>query len=309
MSIEVLVAGELYVDLIMSGFDFWPEPGQEAFAREFRREIGGGAAITACGLAALGTHTGIFGIAGCDQYQWISSRFGERSVDTAFLKVDEGEPSGFTVAVSTPNDRAFFTYLGANRGFASTFAAAASSRTLRARHVHLGFAPDWSTAGDLLDAVHSNGCTVSVDAGWHEDWLSDSRALPLLRNFDLFFPNEMEAARMTGETDPDRILQHFKEAGVPAVALKLGTEGAALLIHGEIYRGLPVPVAVVDTTGAGDCFDAGFLHAWTHSESPESCLRIANICGGLSCEAYGGIAGFPSRERLQRELERTSWQK
>jgi sugar/nucleoside kinase (ribokinase family) len=309
MSIEVLVAGELYVDLIMSGFDFWPEPGQEAFARQFQREIGGGAAITAFGLAALGTRTGVFGVAGCDQYQWMSSRFRECGVDTGFLKVDEAEPSGFTVAVSAPTDRAFFTYLGANRGFAGAFAEAASGRMLHTRHVHLGFAPDWNTAGDLFDAVHANGCTVSVDAGWHEAWLSDNRALDLLRKVDLFFPNEVEAARVTGETDTERMLQRFKETGVPAVALKLGSEGAALLIHGEIYRGLPIRVTVVDTTGAGDCFDAGFLHAWIHSEPPESCLRMGNICGALCCEAYGGIDGFPTRERLQKELERASWQK
>jgi sugar/nucleoside kinase (ribokinase family) len=64
--IEVVVAGELYADLIMGGFDFWPQPGQEAFAKEFRREIGGGAAITACGLATLGSATALFGIVGSD---------------------------------------------------------------------------------------------------------------------------------------------------------------------------------------------------------------------------------------------------
>ena len=110
--IEVVVAGELYADLIMGGFDFWPQPGQEAFAREFRREIGGGAAITACGLATLGTATTLFGIAGGDSHVWIAERLAARGVDTALLRTDANEPTAFTVAVSAPHDRAFFTYLG-----------------------------------------------------------------------------------------------------------------------------------------------------------------------------------------------------
>jgi sugar/nucleoside kinase (ribokinase family) len=65
----------------------------------------------------------------------------------------------------------------------------------------------------------------------------------------------------------------------------------------------------VDTTGAGDCFDAGFLHAWLKSEMPQTCLRIGNVCGALSCENYGGIAGFPSGERLDHEMKRTPCEK
>jgi len=302
MSVDVLVAGELYVDLILSGFDSWPEPGQEAFAREFRREIGGGAAITACGLAALGTRTGVFGIVGSDHYNWIANRFRERGVDTELLLRHESEPTGFTVAVSTPRDRAFFTYLGANRDFAARLARQA----LPARHLHLGFAPPWNNAGELFHAIHASGCTISIDAGWHEDWLADARALETLRHVDLFFPNETEAARLTGQTDPDRMLRRFREAGLPGVALKLGAGGAALLLAGEQYRANPLNVNVIDTTGAGDCFDAGFLHAWTHGRAPQDCLRIANICGALSCEAYGGLAGFPTRPRLEHELERSS---
>ena len=302
--LDVLVAGELYADLILSGFDFWPKPGQEAFAREFRREIGGGAAITACGLARLGTRTGVFGIAGSDHHGWLAQRFAEAGVDTAHLSVDADEPTAFTVAVSTPADRAFFTYLGANRGFARAFREAADAHRLHAGHVHLGFAPAWDTAAELIGSVHANGCTLSIDAGWYEDWLTDRRALEVLPKVDLFFPNESEAALMTGEVDPERMLHRFHVAGFRIVALKLGANGAGLLWNGEMHFGVPPAVTVRDTTGAGDCFDAGFLHAWLSGESAARCLRAGNVSGALSCEAYGGIAGFPSRERLATELER-----
>jgi sugar/nucleoside kinase (ribokinase family) len=86
--------------------------------------------------------------------------------------------------------------------------------------------------------------------------------------------------------------------------LKLGARGAALLWDGRILYEPPLPVTPRDTTGAGDCFDAGFLHAYLRCEPPQKCLRVANICGALSTEAYGGIEGFPTPERLHQILDR-----
>jgi sugar/nucleoside kinase (ribokinase family) len=304
MKLDAVVAGELYADLIMGGFDFWPQPGQEAFAREFQRELGGGAAITACGLATLGTATALFGIAGSDSRDWIGARLAGKGVDISLLMTDANEPTAFTVAVTAPHDRAFFTYLGANKGFPVALAQAAAAMLFAgARHLHLAYAPPWDTAAGLFDAIHRNGCTLSLDAGWHEDWLGDPRALETLRRVDVFFPNEAEAARMTGETEPARMLQRFADAGVPCVVLKLGEEGSAMLHQRAVLYASPRKVSPVDTTGAGDCFDAGFLHAWLRSEVPARCLAAGNICGALSTEDYGGIAGFPSRERLLKELD------
>src|SRR5262249_42230215 len=163
------------------------------------------------------------------------------------------------------------------------------------RHIHLGYAPDWDSVASLFEEIKG---TISLDAGWHEDWLSDPRALEALPQADIFFPNESEAARITGESNPERILQRFRDAGLRCVVLKLGANGAALLHDGKMYFEPPLHITPVDTTGAGDCFDAGFLHAWLNAEPPEACLRTANICGALSCRQYGGIAGFPTREEL-----------
>jgi sugar/nucleoside kinase (ribokinase family) len=300
VSFDILVAGEVYVDLILSGFDFWPQPGQEAFAKEYRREIGGGAAITACGLATLGTSTGVFAIAGRDHHAWIASRLADKGVDTSLFTEDPVQPTGITVAVTGSRDRAFFTYAGANNGFADAV------RTMPldgVRHVHLAWAPPWDIAPALFATIHRAGCTISLDAGWHESWLCDGRAIEMLHAVDVFLPNENEAARLTCETDPDRMLKDFAEAGLHCVALKLGSEGSSLLCEGRIYYAAPHPARTIDTTGAGDCFDAGFLDAWLRGESPERCLALANICGALSTEAYGGIAGFPSRESLLKELK------
>jgi len=301
MKLDVLVAGEIYADLIMAGFDFFPAPGQEAFAREFRREVGGGVAITACGLATLGTSAGLFAVTGADHHGWISERLAAKGVDVSLLHIQPQEPTGFTVAVTAPEDRAYITYAGANRAFAAALDYAPFESV---RHVHLGWAPPWEIAPDLFERIHAAGASVSVDAGWHEDWLADARSLPYLSNADIFFPNETEAARMTGHQDPTGMLACFARAGLRGVALKLGARGSCLLWHGRTFHAPPLPVTPIDTTGAGDCFDAGFLHAWLRGESPERCLAVANICGALSTEAYGGIEGFPSRARLQQVLEK-----
>ena len=301
---DVIVAGEIYVDLILAGFDFWPAPGTEAFARSYHREIGGGASITACGLAKLGSRTGIFGVVGSEWGAWAMDRLRENGVETAALIQVPGEPTGFSVAVSGPEDRAFLTYAGANTEFPSRLRdAALCGRFAAARHAHLAFCPPLDSAPGVLDSIRRSGCTVSLDVGWHEDWLRDPRALSLLPLVDLFFPNETEAFAMTGQRDPERALACFRDAGARGVGLKLGAAGAALLWEGRTMRTAAHPVAPLDPTGAGDCFDAGFLHYWLCGAPAETCLRAANICGGLSVEQRGGIRGFPPAARVEEILK------
>jgi sugar/nucleoside kinase (ribokinase family) len=305
--LDAILAGEVYIDLIMSGFDFWPRPGQEAVASFFHRDIGGGAAITACGLAKLGTRVGVFGTAGEDTGPWVVQQLGRAGVDATSFIFDPVEPTAFTVAATAPEDRAFLTYPGANRCFpAALAAAAAQGRFARARHVHLACAPDPARIGSLFRSIRRNGCTISLDVGWHEEWLRDPRSLAALSRVDIFFPNEVEARTMTGQSDPKAALAKFSAAGAGRIVLKLGAAGAAMLWDGAIFFAKPISVTPVDTTGAGDCFDAGFLHAWLAGAPPTLCLQTANICGALSTEAYGGIAGFPAPERVQYELKQQS---
>ena len=305
-ALDIMVAGELYADLILSGFEFWPSPGQEAFAKTYHREVGGGAANTACGMAKLGSRAAVLGVIGADG-DWLIDRLHQNGVDTAQIARDSSEPTAFTVAVSTPQERSFFTYLGANRGFPSALAEAAAANHLsRARHVHLAFAPDLDTAADLFAAIRRNGCTVSLDVGWHEPWLRDPRMRDILPLLDGFFPNETEAHAITGLQDPEENLRWFQEAGVRRVALKLGARGAALLWDGDIRFAAPLPVTPIDTTGAGDCFNAGLLHSWLRGDPPEVALNVANICGALSTEAYGGVAGVPDARRLEQCLKTQS---
>src|SRR5580765_8592379 len=94
---DVLVVGDLFLDLVMSGFPSWPRPGEESCAKKFHKEVGGGAAITACGLSKLGLQTGILGVVGKEDGQWMLDQLRARGVDTSRIRVTPAEPTAFTV--------------------------------------------------------------------------------------------------------------------------------------------------------------------------------------------------------------------
>lgn len=302
--LDVIVVGDLFVDLVMSGFASWPaRTGEELFAEFFCREIGGGAAITACGLAKLGAKVGVVGVVGETDGQWLVERLEANGVNASAIQRSSREPTAVTVSISSSTDRTFLTYMGANRELSAVFKrVAALGDFTKARHVHLAFAPEPAEAGDLFNELSGQGCSLSVDVGWHPEWLSNADCREALRNTDIFFPNEREAALMTGEIEPRRILQAFAKAGLRSVALKLGQAGAGLLCDGDITFCEPIPVPSVDTTGAGDSFDAGFLYAWLRGDEPENCLKAGTICGALSTRCLGGIAGFPTVAEMDTRI-------
>ncbi len=301
--VNVLVAGDLFLDLVMSGFESWPNPGEESFAKEYHKEVGGGAAITACGLAKLGFGTLVLGVVGKSDGAWMLEELRSRGVDVSRIRLSDAEPTAFTVSVSSARDRALFTYAGANREFALALEMLVGlAKEKGVRHVHLAHAVQPFQAENLFRQIHEAGCTLSLDVGWHPEWLANPQAIAALKLVDIFFPNEREAAVITKETNSRRMLEVFRSMGVRQVALKLGSEGAGLLSNGEIVFQASGPVEAVDTTGAGDCFDAGFLYAWLQGMEPRQCLRAATACGEMSVRVLGGIAGAPSREELESLL-------
>jgi sugar/nucleoside kinase (ribokinase family) len=301
--IEVLVAGDLFLDLVMSGFESWPNPGEESFAKGFHKEVGGGAAITACCLSKLGVRTLVLGAVGKSDGQWMLDELAKRGVDASAILMAEDEPTAFTVSVSTAHDRALFTYGGANRKFPAALESIADlGKRTGARHIHLGHAVNPTRAKSLFQAIHDVGCTVSLDVGWHPEWLTNVEAISALRVVDVFFPNLREACEITKETEPRRILEVLGSMGLRCVALKMGGEGAALLFNEEVIFQESGRVDAVDTTGAGDCFDAGFLYAWLRGMSPRQCLKAGAACGEASVRVMGGVAGAPSREELETIL-------
>ncbi len=296
---DAITVGDVFVDLVMSGFTKWPEPGEEVVAGALRREAGGGAAITACAIAASGLRVALLASIGPPDEadgDWFARRVASCGVDIDLLRRDEADGTALTVAVSTADDRSFFTFPGANAAIPTLLRDQAVQRVLSmARHVHIAHAIDPQTLVVLASHLHDAGTTVSVDAGWVEEWLKDRRTVVALRSVDIFLPNRREGEAMTGEHEPRRILASFANAGLRTVALKLGSAGSALLHTGEIIEAAPFPVEAVETTGAGDCFDGGFLAAMLAGQPPADWIRNGNIHGALSTLQPGGIEGIRQR--------------
>jgi ribokinase len=296
---RVAVVGEFFIDEIFTEFNALPKLGEECFARKFRREVGGGAAITACALAKLGVQVSVVGSVGKADGQWLVDRLQSLGVDCAGLELDSTEPTGITVSASTREDRSFLTYYGANGKLQWILRRAETARILgNARHVHFACAPDSEADEPLLLALRKGRRRISIDVQSHVSWLTRPDSLNILRQCDVFFPNEREGGWISSAVEPHQILQRLKEKGLRGVGLKLGGKGAALLWRRHQFLADPIPVKNIDTTGAGDCFNAGFIFAWLRGDNPQRRLEIANICGALSTRALGGIAGFPTLAEL-----------
>jgi ribokinase len=295
----VFVIGEFFIDEILSGFQTLPKLGEESFARRFHREVGGGAAITACGLAKLGIRVAVLGAVGKEDGGWVIDRLNAYGVDCTALEMYPREPTGLTVSVSTREDRAFFSYYGANQLLPHLLSRPETLQRIKmARHVHFACAPDSELHVPLFLSLRRRRCRISIDVQSHMSWLTRPESLNILRNCDVFFPNEREAEWISAQVGIQRVLHALRDKGLRGVGLKLGGKGAALLWRKREFLTDPFPVETVDTTGAGDCFNAGFIYAWLRGDRPQRCLEVANVCGALSTRGLGGIAGFPSLEEL-----------
>ena len=301
---DVAVVGEIYIDHIFTGFTAWPQPGEEAFARHYHREIGGGAANTACALGRLGRAVNLIGAIGASDAEWFEERLLEFGVSSHGILRTNGS-TGVTASVSLLNDRSFFTYVGENHRLMDILRSDPILDSLQsARHVHFALPLDHGLAQALLPVLRAAGITTSLDVGFQPVWYSSSATLDTCRATDYFLPNEREALLLSGG-GASNYLAFAEQNGLRAPLIKLGSRGAAMKVKGRMYEVASPIVDVIDTTGAGDAFDAGFIDALLDDADPVDCLRRACICGGLSTRLAGALQGLPLREEIGDIYEQT----
>lgn len=305
---EVLVcAGEFFTDLIFFDLDQIPSLGQETKTDNFATSLGGGAAITAVAAALLGRRTELVTVWGDSPLDAEArSRLDMAGVSWSGSRIEPNEMSGLSVAVSTREDRYFLTHPGANRGVeAHLLSAEALERASLAGHVHFALTPSrWDSFRDAIGRIRECGATVSWDLGWDPDAGRSRGFRALCLELDVLFLNEMEACKYAGASSAQEALEYFHRPG-NTVVIKQGAAGAIA------SRSASAPVHVkgidieaVESTGAGDAFDGGFLHAWMAGRELEEALRWGNICGGLSTRLPGGVQGLPDREEFRQQLDR-----
>lgn len=293
---DLLIIGELNVDIIVAGLERLPELGRETLAPNFELRMGSSSAICAAAASKLGLRVGFVGKVGDDLFgHFVVERLRELGVDTGPVIVDSSIRTGATIALSTPQDRAFVTHLGSIGAFIAEEVDVGLFD--QARHVHSssfflqqGLKPGYP---GLFAAAKGRGCTTSLDTGYDplESW--DSTLWDTLRQTDAFLPNEVEAPAITGRVTPEKALEALVEV-VPTVVVKLGGQGCIARQGEERVRVPAFPVTVVETTGAGDTFDAGFLTAWLMGLTLAESLTLGVAAGSLSVTKVGGSEGAPT---------------
>jgi sugar/nucleoside kinase (ribokinase family) len=293
---RALCAGEINVDLVLQGYTAFPVPGKEVLVQDFAMVLGSATAIMAMGLARLGTPVAFVGRVGDDVWgRYCLEELAGRGIDLSRVIRGGGLKTGVTVSITHPADRALVTYLGAIS--ALTGADVPDTTMTGLDHLHTssfffqdGLRPDLP---DLFARAHRAGLTTSLDTGFDPSGRWDGGLRATLLETDLFFPNEVELAAITGCDSPEAGLRAL-ENGRTRVVAKLGRDGTMALDGGRVIHVPAYPVEPIDTTGAGDSFNAGFLHRWLHGAPLVECLRLGAACGALSTLGLGGTAAQPT---------------
>ncbi len=298
-------AGEVFTDLIFFGLDRLPHLGEEVKTQNFAISAGGGAAITAAAAALLGRSTQL--VAAWGTSQWDSearTRIEDLGVACTWSHCGPDAASGITVALGTAEDRCFVTRPCTGEILESHLLGVETLERLgRSGHVHLALAPDRMAAfRTAVSRLQAGGSTVSWDLGWNPSIGRSPEFQALCRELDILFLNEMEACAYADVPSAKEALERFSRPS-NTVVVKLGAAGSIASQRGaELVYVEGIEVEAVDTTGAGDAFDGGFLHAWMEGRALDQALRAGNICGGLSTRSPGGCPALPTKEEFRDRL-------
>lgn len=301
---DCVVIGRVYADHIFCDLSGIPNLGEELYAPSYRLNVGGGAAITGCWLAGAGRSVALVGCIGADDRRFFSQTFASFNLNYAAVLWCDGR-SGITCALSTVSDRAFVTYTGVNELLEAYVATNVVLDLVRdARHVHITVPLGLRVGRAVTQAARSAGATVSLDVGFQPSWYASAEGSALVKAVDYFLPNEREARCLVGADSSVPIgevvakLRRWRDYGAHErrlLVVKLGAEGAAVDGVDGIEYVANGAAQVVDTTGAGDAFDAGLIDGLLGHLGAVAAVRRGCVFGASSVEVAGGI---PTPEKV-----------
>ncbi|GIO68945.1 carbohydrate kinase family protein [Paenibacillus cookii] len=304
---KIVVVGELNVDVILAGTDVMPEWNREKLIDSFDVVLGSSSAITACALASLGAEVHFVSVVGEDDFGRFCLRELDRmQVNTEHVLRKADLKTGVTLSFSTPRDRGLLTYPGSIPLLAPEHLPA--GLLAEADHVHSGsyflqdgMRPHWET---LFAGLRAEGATTSFDTGWDVRGLWYREQIDrLLPHTDLFIPSEEEMMHIYGAESVKEAARGLP-AGVHTVVVKYGKRGAMLFTREQAPELVSsFQVAPVDTTGAGDAFNAGLIYAYRSGLRGRELVRFANASGAISTLGIGGTGSLPTLEKVNAMLE------
>ena len=318
--VDLLVLAELNPDVLVASGDVEVRFGQvEQLIDNATVTLGSSGAITACAAAAQGLRVAVCAVVGDDPIgEWTAEQLRGHGVDVSGVIRRPGRQTGLSVVLTRADgDRAILTYSGTMTELAAADIAAGQLRS--ARHVHASsfFLQRGLQAGlpGLFRAAREAGATTSLDTGWapRGEWAC---VRPALRDLQYLLPNAAEcgqlAAALAADPDADRDLgpgagddgggetatlraaEALHRLG-PAVAVKLGAAGALAAVPDGVARVWGRAVTPVDTTGAGDCFNAGFIAGVLDGSTVTEALKRAVASGSIAVTGWGGTGRLATR--------------
>jgi len=302
---DVSVVGELNLDLIFYGLPKDLEFDREHLAKDLSITLGSSSAIFTHNLALLGNKVGFSSSVGSDPLGEIClKRLGECGADLAGVRRFPGKLTGLTAILPRGTERTILTYPGTM--FEMAYDDLDLGYVLNALHLHLSsyylhraLRP---RIVDLFREAKKAGLTTSLDAQDDPEDLWAGDLLQALKYVDVLLPNEREACKIARTDDPDRAADVLAAKG-PLVVIKCGKEGAFARRGKEQFAAPPYECAMVDTVGAGDSFDAGFIHQFLRGAAIQDCLKYGNLTGALSTTRAGGTEAFRDAEHRHKFLE------
>lgn len=302
---DVTIAGEINLDIILYGLPEVMPLERELLASNFRLTLGSSSAILAHNLAALGVSVGFITRLGDDALGGIAlERLEEKGVDlTCVKRISGGTSTGVTVLLNHDGKRHILTYPGTM--FEMDAADIDMAYLASGRHFHLSslflhkmLQPDLPR---ICRQLKSEGLTLSLDTNDDPDDKWEGALDELLGIVDIFLPNEDEACRISGKASAEGAIEALAKR-VPLVAVKCGKQGA-LVQAGSRRWHLPTEVVTpIDTIGAGDSFNAGFLAAYLRGKTPDACAAFGNRTAAFSTQRPGGTESFRDPSLVQNLL-------
>ena len=300
--LDVAIVGEINLDLILYGLPEQLPQERELLASHLNVTLGSSSAIVAHNLAALGNRVGFITRVGSDPLGKIAlDRLGESGVDLSKVVTAEKSTTGLTVILPHQKERHILTYPGTmfemNAGDLDyEYLTAAKHFHMSSLFLHKGLTEN---IPDLFARMKQAGLTTSLDTNDDPDDIWSGVLDEVLPHVDLLMPNAREACKIARTENLAEAIDVLAKR-VPTVAIKLGSRGALGRRGTEEVKVPPFSVDVIDSVGAGDSFDAGFLSRYIHGASLIECLESGNLAGALSIQKAGGTEAFRDPEFMRQ---------
>lgn len=306
--IDVLCLGQIVADVLVKGIKGLPERGKLLLLDNLSLHAGGSAVNTAIALSKLGIRSGVMGKMGRDGFSnFILKELKKNNVDTKGIVRDKKALTSCSIVLVDPDgERSFMQYLGANAQFSLKDVDLSLLKGTKVLHIAgalLLFGFDGQPAALLLKKAKKMGLTTSLDIVWdaRERWMRLLK--PCLPYVDIFLPDVEEARMLTGKKGPREIADILISHGVKIVGLTLGKDGCYLKDKDKEMFIPSFKARVVDSTGAGDSFAAGFLAGYLKGWELEKIGQLANCVGAMCVKVIGATGGIETLEEAERMIE------